>query len=207
MNYDNIHLQHREALIKEHASFLTNKALLEFGVFQGTSMSMWYDLYTKHNIPIDFVGFDSFKGLPKETEDKNTIWTEGMFNAYGDINARLHKPNIRLVQGFYDQSLNQEAAELLKGIKAGLIHIDCDTYSSTKTVWEWLIKYDILAKNAIIVYDDWGAYLEARCNEYDVGEAKAHQEIENKYNLNFIDLGRYVVDPNFYIVKIYQICN
>lgn len=205
MNYDNVHLANRSALLKEHAAFLSDKVFLEFGVCRGTSMLMWYDLYLQHNIPIDFIGFDSFQGLPEEHEDKNTIWKAGQFSTDGQINKELlNRKGIWLVPGFYNESLNETSVDLLRGKKAGLVHIDCDTYSSTKTVWEWLLKNDLLAKGCIIAYDDWGAYLEARCGEYEVGEAKAHKEVAQTHNLSLKDLGKYVVDPRFYEVKLFQ---
>jgi methyltransferase family protein len=207
VNYDDIHAAHRNSLVEQYKSILQGQAFFEFGVYHGTSMLMWYDIYIKHGLPINFVGFDSFQGLPTETQDANTVWKPGMFSTNGAINLNLRRDGIRLVEGFYDQSLSEQTAVLLSGIKAGLVHMDCDLYSSTKTVWEWLLKYDLLAKNALIVYDDWGSFLEAGCAEYDIGEAKAHKEIETKYQIKFRDLGQCVINPNFYIVKTYQICN
>lgn len=205
MNYDEIHHYNREQLLKQYSDFLSDKIILEFGVCRGTSMLMWHTLCQQNNIPVDFIGFDSFQGLPEETEDKNTIWKTGDFSTNGIINSELlNKSNIQLVHGFYDISLNEEVLNLLHGKKVGLVHIDCDTYTSTKIVWEWLLKYDLLAKGALIVYDDWGAALEAKCGEYDIGEAKAHIEIASRHHLSFKDLGKYIVDPRFYEVKIYQ---
>lgn len=202
--YDDIHLLNRDLLLKDHAVFLGDKAFLEFGVYKGVSMKMWYSLYEKHKLAIDFIGFDSFKGLPSEEIDKNSFWKSGDFNANGLINPELHKDGIRMVVGYYDQSLNEDAVKLLGNKKVGLVHMDCDTYSSTKTVWEWLLKYNILAKGALIVYDDWGAYREAKCDEYDIGEAKAHKEIEEKYGIKLTLVHQYIVDVLFYEVKVYQ---
>lgn len=205
MSYDDIHLSHRDALLKKYGAFLKGKAFLEFGVYHGTSMGMWYGLHEQNKLPINFFGFDSFQGLPPETKDDNSFWNTGDFSTKGTIPPSLqNKDDITLVTGFYDESLDHHAAALLEGTKVGLVHIDCDTYSSTMTVWEWLIEHELLADGAIIVYDDWGAYLEAKCGEYDVGEAKAHVEIENTYDIKFTDLGKYVVDPAFYEVKLYQ---
>lgn len=204
MNYDFTHAQNREAIVRRHASFLCSKIFVEFGVCHGTSMMMWHDVYTKNGLPIDFVGFDSFQGLPEETEDKNTIWQKGDFTTNGSINPALLRDDIRIVVGFYSDSLTVEHAASIGNGKIGLVHIDCDTYSSTKTIWEWLLQNELLAKGAIIVYDDWGAYRQAGRGEYDLAEAKAHKEIEAKYGINFTDLGGYVVDPSFYEVKVFQ---
>jgi hypothetical protein len=187
----------------ENKAVLEGTALFEFGVYRGTSMMMWHDIYSRHNLNHQFVGFDSFRGLPKETVDKNSFWYEGEFNANGVINPALNTQGIRLVVGFYDTTLNDDTAKSFNGVKVGLVHIDCDTYSSTKTVWEWLLKHDLLAPNAVIIYDDWGAWRQAKCDEYDIGEAKAHKEIEEKYGIKFVDFRTYIVDPAFYEVKVY----
>lgn len=206
MNYDNTHMSNRDRIIKDNELFLEGKAFLEFGVYHGTSMLMWYDAYKNNNVSIDFIGFDSFQGIPEETEDENSIggWSKGSFSTNGVINPALRKDGIELVTGFFSDSLTDDTVKLLKGSKVGLVHVDCDTYSSTKTVWEWLLKHDLLAKGAIIVYDDWGGYLEGGCGEYEIGEAKAHIEIEKTHGINFTDLGKYVVDPKFYEVKVYR---
>lgn len=208
MNYNDIHTLHRDKIIKDNLSFLNNKVFLEFGVYYGSSLLIWHELYKQNSLSVDLFGFDSFQGLPDEADDKKTIWQKGDYSTNGVITPELlNKSNIHLVSGFYDQSLNEDAAKLLNNRKAGIIHIDCDTYSSTKTVWEWLLKHDLLTTGTLVLYDDWGAYLEAKCGEYDMGEAKAHKEIEAKYNIQFTDLGKYILNPAFYEVKIYRYDN
>jgi hypothetical protein len=205
MNYDNTHRTYRGGIVRDNKDFLQDKFLFEFGVCHGTSLLMWYQLYQEHNVNGLFVGFDSFQGLPEEHEDRNSIWKPKQFSTNGAVNPDLcNKDDMAIVTGFYTDSLTEELTKSFTGAEIGLVHIDCDTYSSTKTVWEWLLKYDLLANGAIIVYDDWGAHLEANCDEYDIGEAKAHKEIQQAYGVNFTDLGDYVVDPRFYKVKIFR---
>jgi len=204
MSYDNTHLSHRDAILKEYGDFLQGKAFFEFGVFHGTSMAMWHGLYQANSLPTNFYGFDSFQGLPPENEDENSFWDVGDFSTRGEVSSFFKNNGITIVPGFFEDSLTDELAESLEGTEIGLVHIDCDTYSSTVTVWEWLLKHGLLAKGAIVVYDDWGAYLEAGCDEYDVGEAKAHKFIEKTHGINFTDLGGYVVDPAFYVIKVFR---
>jgi len=204
--YDDIHYNNRNALVLEHKDFLSDKAFLEFGVYEGTSMLMWHGLYIANGLATSFFGFDSFQGIPLEKEDLNNIpnWGVGAFNTNGRIHERLLRIDAQLIIGFFSDSLHDVAANKLMGQKAGIVHFDCDTCSSTKTVWEWLLRYDLLVPGTLLVYDDWGGYLEAKCGEYEVGEAKAHKDMVAKHGLQLKDLGKYIVDPAFYEVKIYQ---
>lgn len=96
---------------------------LEFGVYQGHSLTYLSSL-TK-NI---FYGFDSFQGLP---EDWGTWGKKGTFRL--DDVPNLKSKNIELVIGLFEDTLD----EFLETHKENIsfIHIDCDLYSSTKTIF------------------------------------------------------------------------
>lgn len=200
-----LHEDFRNKALSEHADFLRDKAFLEFGVYSGGSILGWYNAYQRHGVKSRFFGFDSFTGLPPETEDPNTIWHAGQFSMSGHVPDMIaNHPGIQLVKGYYADSLTEEVATRLGDTKIGIVHFDCDTYGSTKTVWEWLLKYDLLAVGAIVIYDDWGASLQAGCDEFDVGEARAHREIESKHGLKFEHYDKYIIDPAFYVVQSFR---
>ena len=203
---DQIHGIARAALIQEHRDFLFSKPLVEFGVCHGGSLRSFKDIYSELTMPVNFWGFDSFEGLPVETRDENTIWHPGQFSRDGKPPKDLiNAAGINLVKGWFNDTLTRATSELIGQIAFGIVHFDCDTYSSTLESWQWLLDYKLITQGTIIIYDDWGAYLEKGCNEYDIGEAKAHNEISNTYGVKFEGLGRYSVHPDAYVVKIFRI--
>ena len=200
----------RKQLVESNITKLQNKNFLEFGVYTGESMLHFYDIYHKNNIKSTFYGFDSWKGLPKELVDKNnpTVWCEGQFTTNGFVNPELlNKPNIHLFNGWFLETLTDSLAETLGEKSVGLVHMDCDIYTSTIQCLEFLIQHNLLADESIIIYDDWGAYLTVPLvGEWEVGEAKAHKEITEKYNLNFELISKTVINPEYYEITVWKLC-
>jgi hypothetical protein len=114
------------------------------------------------------------------TRDPNIVAApQGAFSQNGMI------PNIEGVEyyvGLFEDTLPafvEKEAEPL-----ALVHIDCDLYSSTKTVLESIRPY--LVKDTIIAFDEW-YYLHN--STYDDHEAKAFLEFVDKYQIayEFVD--------------------
>src|SRR4051812_16451665 len=97
---------------------------LEFGVYKGDSLNLLADLKSD----VTWHGFDSFVGLPED-------WSLGAKAGAFDVKKRLPpvRSNVRLVPGFFDQTLAGFVAQH-RGEKVAFLHVDCDLYSSTKTV-------------------------------------------------------------------------
>jgi hypothetical protein len=210
-----LHGQERNKLILANLEFLKDKAFVEFGVCHGGSFKNFYELYKQHELPINFMGFDSFLGIPEEKNDPNSIWYEGQFDRRGvsprngpsnwaDLQHGIGAPieDVQIIDGWFKDTLNETSAQLL-GQKIGIAHIDCDTYTSTLECWQWMIENDLLVNGSLIIYDDWGAHLEANCEPHEVGEGKAHYEIAKK--TTFEDLGMYIIDSSFYEVKMFRV--
>jgi len=198
-------------LVQDNKKFLNNKLFLEFGVFEGRSLSQFHKLYEDLDITSQFYGFDSWRGLPEEIVDKNSPWSKGDFDSRGKkpidqlhCHAGKDKDNIHFVDGYFDESLTDELGKKFSKQKAGIVHIDCDTYSSTKTVHQWLTENKLLRKGSLVVYDDWGGYIQAQVPEYTMGESMAHKEWCEEYNLQFEEVGEYVADPEYYIIKVFR---
>ena len=88
-----------------------------------------------------------------------------------------------------------------------LISLDCDIYTSTVEVLKFLVENDLFCDGSILLYDDWGAYRSSGLSEdyeYKVGEARAHKEMIEKYNLNFELVHKEVIDPSFYIMTVFK---
>lgn len=207
MTYHNL-TEFRKNQVKENKKFLDNKLFLEFGVFKGNSILEYYSAYLDNNISPFFFGFDAFKGLPEEKLDPHTPWKTGDFDLDGIINPNLlNKEGLVIIPGWFDETLNSKTKDKFDGKKVGLVHIDCDTYTSTLQVLEFLVSHNLLVDGTILVYDDWGAWKQAcltKENEYDIAEGRAHKEIAEKYNLNFEFVGNECIDPEYYYVTTFR---
>tara|TARA_B100002019_G_C21029904_1_gene479074 strand:+ start:63 stop:695 length:633 start_codon:yes stop_codon:yes gene_type:complete len=200
----------RKTQVEENKEFLDGKLFLEFGVFRGYSMLEYYSAYGENNIKSKFFGFDAFQGLPEENLDPHTPWKTGDFNLDGQINPELlNKEGMEIVPGWFSDTLNKETKKKFGRKKAGLVHVDCDIYTSTLEVLEYLVKENLLVEGTLIVYDDWGAWKQARLTEdreYDVAEGRAHKEIAEKYGLKFELVHTKCVDPEYYYVTTFKYC-
>lgn len=209
MKYQKV-TEFRKKQVKENKDFLSNKLFLEFGVFQGNSILEYYSAYQESEITPSFFGFDAFKGLPEEKLDQHSPWKTGDFNLNGHINPELlNKEGMEIIPGWFNETLNADTKKKFKRKKAGLVHIDCDIYTSTLEVLEFLVTNNILADGALIVYDDWGAWKQAHLTEdnaYDVAEGRAHKEIAEKYGLKFELVNTVCFDPLYYYVTTFKYC-
>jgi len=143
------------------------KVCLEFGVFNGMTINM----ISKHCDKV--YGFDSFEGLP---EDWNGVCKKEHFLVKGI--PKVDK-NTTLIKGWFNDTLDL----FLKNnpdIVIDMIHIDCDLYSSTKDVFNILIKHNKMRKGLIIIFDELINY-----NKFYEGEIKALYEININDNINF----------------------
>lgn len=198
----------RKTLVSENKTFLDDKLYLEFGVMNGNSLLDYYQNYKKNNLKGHFFGFDSFLGLPEEKSDVHSPWKTGQFTVNGKINPNLlSNKDINIVDGWFSDTLNDSLIPKFKNKKIGIAHIDCDIYTSTVEVLEFIVKNNLLCDGSLIVYDDWGAYKASGLSksfEYKVAEARAHKEIVEKYDLNFKLVRKEIIDPAFYIITVFE---
>ncbi|HCI58181.1 MAG: class I SAM-dependent methyltransferase [Bacteroidetes bacterium] len=125
----------------------------EFGVYKGASVNHIAKV-TKQEVH----AFDSFEGLP---ETWLTTHKEGHFA----LEKLPHfEPNVVVHKGWFNETL----PDFTEKYKAPLafLHIDCDLYSSTKTVFEALNKQII--KDTIILFDEYFNYPHWQQHEYKV---------------------------------------
>jgi hypothetical protein len=178
----------RQRLVSENVLFLRDKLFMEFGVHAGGSLVEFcqlYDMYCKGHEKL--YGFDSFRGLPEETEDKNNpeYWQPGDFDRQGRIPESISDPNrFVVIDGWFDQTLTPELGKSLTGKKLGILHVDCDIYSSAYCVLDFCFKYDLITPGTLIVYDDWGCChdkMAGEADQYSLGEGLAHKQVLEKY--------------------------
>lgn len=139
--------------------------VLEFGVRHGNSIRQLAKL-TKQEIH----GFDSFEGLPESwhQEDKGTYSTKGRLPVVSK--------HVKLHQGWFEDTLPEFLLENLGNVR--LINIDCDLYSSTKTVLDFLANR--IVSGTVIVFDEYIGNQHWREDEY-----KAFQEAVNAYGWRY----------------------
>jgi hypothetical protein len=94
---------------------------IEFGVWEGHWLRQMAGVRD-----VQFYGFDSFEGLPEPW----SVYGKGVFDLAGQLPAM--PANVQLVKGWFDATLPQFLAEHPQPLS--FAHIDCDLYSSTKTV-------------------------------------------------------------------------
>ena len=117
---------------------------LEFGVYTGGTLRA----IARGRHGQEVYGFDSFEGLPA---DWRPGFDTGHFALTGDAANAIDVPGATLVKGWFDESLPDFLASHLG--PAAFIHIDCDLYSSTRTVLTLLRPR--LVPGTVIVFDEF----------------------------------------------------
>lgn len=157
----------KDVLMKS-IDYITNKdgLILEFGVFSGRTINQIAQKLPEFKI----FGFDSFEGLP---EDWRTGYNKGTFAV-----EELPKveSNVELIKGWFDDTLEIFLKQHEEN--CSFIHIDCDLYSSTKTIFKCL--KDRIKTGTVIVFDEYFNY-----PGWKNGEYKAFQEFINETSLKY----------------------
>ncbi|MEV8436469.1 class I SAM-dependent methyltransferase [Actinosynnema sp. NPDC051121] len=121
----------------------TSGMALEFGVYTGTTLKIIASTLTEGGV----YGFDSFVGLP---EDWRSGFSEGAFR----VEEPPEVPGAELVAGWFDQTLPGFLAE--HDGPVAFLHVDCDLYSSTKTVLD--LVGPRLREGSIVLFDEYFNY-------------------------------------------------
>ena len=128
---------------------------MEFGVYKGDSIN-----FISETLPDKIIyGFDSFEGLP-ETWWQEDKYPKGHFSLNGNL-PQVNE-NVRLIKGWFNETLPDFVKKHPE--PCAFIHVDCDLYSSTKTVLDTL-KNQIVS-GTIIAFDEYFNYPGWQENEY-----------------------------------------
>lgn len=130
--------------------------ILEFGVFSGRTLNLLAGL-----TPRTVYGFDSFEGLPED-------WRPGFGKGRFAANLPEIVKNAELVVGWFDQTLPGFLAAHPGPI--ALLHVDCDLYSSTRTIFT--LCRERIIPGTVIVFDEYFNYPGWRKHEH-----RAFQEL------------------------------
>lgn len=151
--------------------------IVEFGVARGRTFRNWCRLFPNRLV----TGFDSWQGLPE-------TWT-WLFQKGAFAGSRPSCPkNGLLIEGWFQDTLPQWIQQH-RSENIALIHMDCDLYSSTKTVLEnlhtWIVPGTIIVFDEYMNYPGWRqdefmAWKEYVCEhkrEYEyIGRVTSHQQ-------------------------------
>jgi hypothetical protein len=159
-----------------------NFSILEFGTADGYSFTkmLYATKYLDMDNRITVHTFDSFEGMPAsvDAKDKDVIaddgWVEGQFKGrYQELEdyCRSHYKNYQIHKGYFQDTLTDENLSFLKNNLPILVWIDCDYYSSTRTVFDKLIPY--LPNGCVVYFDDYDFNFGSRFT----GEARIVYEI------------------------------
>jgi hypothetical protein len=135
---------------------------LEFGVATGGTLALISEY-------MPAIGFDSFQGLPED-------WRPG-FEA-GRFACPVPIVNADLVVGLFEDTLPGWTPPG----PIGLVHIDCDLYSSTVTVLQHVGQY--LDEGCFLVFDEWHGY--PGCEQH---EQRAWQEYVLRTGVTWTPIG------------------
>lgn len=139
---------------------------LEFGVRYGWTLRF----IAKHSGPRQVHGFDSFQGLPESWRDikKGSYSTEGKLPPVPD--------RVTLHVGWFDEALPGFCEDHDGPVR--LLHVDCDLYRSTATIFEHL--GDRIVSGTVIVFDEY-----LMNNGWREDEFKAFQEAVERYSWKY----------------------
>jgi hypothetical protein len=156
----------------EQATTLINpnyKHVLEFGVFQGGTITIIRNLLDSS---YKVFGFDSFEGLPEDWV--NTQCHKGFFSTGGVV---PEIDGVKFFKGWFEDTIPEYLKE---SDTIGLLHVDCDLYSSTKTIFKYLHPY--IKSGTIIAFDEWCYNYDERYNDH---EQKAFYEYVEEHDVKY----------------------
>lgn len=178
---------HVYAVLREfRANYAGQASILEFGTSDGYSFAklLYATRYLRLEDRIAVHTFDSFEGMPPPADERDREWTSGDDWVPGEFRGRYAAlcdyceakgyRNARIHRGYFEQSIDRAFLDSLEQWPPMLIWIDCDYYSSTRTVFERLL--DRIPNGCAIYFDEfdnlnYGSYL--------TGEARIVHEINS----------------------------
>jgi O-methyltransferase len=148
----------------------------EFGSSGGTTFAFAYRESRRYQLDVKLWAFDSFQGLPApEESDEHPRWVAGKMARGVDEFRKICAKNgipagaYELVPGFYDETLTAMTPDD-EPTNIALAYVDCDLYSSTKTVLRFLRPR--MKHGMVVAFDDYFCWSSTQMS----GERKAMLE-------------------------------
>ncbi|TCV76405.1 macrocin-O-methyltransferase TylF [Neorhizobium sp. R1-B] len=163
-------IQNQMSVIQSRRDEITrlNGSILDLGVYKGSSTRTLAGIFPDRSIH----GFDSFEGLPED-------WAGSLKGSFGEVKGVLPNmpANVRLYKGWFEDTLPGWFEEN-KTSPISLLRVDCDLYSSTKTIFDVL--GSLVKSGTWIVFDELIGYRGFKDHEY-----KAFMEFKAKTGIQF----------------------
>lgn len=141
----------------------------EFGVWSGTSL----EIIAEH-MPV--IGFDSFEGLPED-------WREGFPKGTFEVRGIHSQVDVLTFNAMVVRGLFEDTAPRFPFPPLGLVHIDCDLYSSTVTALDAVLPH--IGPGTVIVFDEYHGY-----EGWELHEAKAWREFCDRHRVVYNTVAR-----------------
>ena len=156
-------------------SLVTDPALTwcEFGVGEGESLD-WFAF----NKPTGnrLIGFDSFAGIPEP-------WAGHPVGHWRSPVYPSNRPDVVIVDGRFEDTLRGERTRSLLGPRIGFLHVDCDLYSATRSVFTGI--GDRIGPGTIVVFDEF-----YNVPQWYRHEARAFREFVDRERVEFEYIAR-----------------
>jgi O-methyltransferase len=138
-----------------NAELIGNKPLsyLEFGVFKGASFKYWASI--NKNNDSEFVGFDTFTGLPEEWWNLSVTVRKNHFDTNGKT-PEMNDARCRFVKGMFQDTLDDFLTTYHPKEKL-VVHNDSDLYSSTLFTLTKLHPW--LKPGSVVIFDEFSSVL------------------------------------------------
>ncbi len=155
---------HVYTVLRDFANHCAGRfSVLEFGTSDGYSFVklLYATRYLKLTDRVMVHTFDSFEGMPAAVDEKDREWTSGDDWVPGQFKGRYeeleaycaeHYRNYEIHRGYFEQSIDDAFLASLDQYPPALIWIDCDYYSSARTIFERLINR--IPNGCVIYFDD-----------------------------------------------------
>jgi hypothetical protein len=179
--YDHVYAVLREVAALDSGRF----SILEFGTSDGYSFIklLYATRYLGLENRVHVHTFDSFEGMPASADVRDRNWASGDDWAPGQFKGNYetlreycfsHYSNFDIHRGYFEDSIDAPFLASLDDRPPVLIWIDCDYYSSAKTILTRLI--DKIPNGAVVYFDEldnlnFGSHL--------TGEARLVHEINS----------------------------
>jgi Macrocin-O-methyltransferase (TylF) len=152
-------------VLEEATAYAGELSILEFGTHHGYAFTkmLYATKYLGLEDRVAVHSFDSFEGLPPAADirDQNVVTDEEVFAAgqyRGDYEAleqycqsRYH--NYAIHRGYFEDVLSPELLDVFRKQLPILVWIDCDYYSSARTVMERLVPF--IPSGCVVYFDDY----------------------------------------------------